>query len=31
MKTDRIKVSIEYTYHGLSRWVGMEASLDETI
>ena len=27
MNIDRIKVSVEYTYHGLSRWVGMEASL----
>lgn len=30
MNIDRIKVSVEYTYHGLSRWVGMEASLDES-
>lgn len=29
MHIDRIKISLEYTYHGLSRWVGMEASLSE--
>jgi len=30
MKINLIKYSHEYTFHGLSRWIGMEASIDES-
>jgi len=29
MKIDRIKYTREFTYHGISEWIGLEASIDE--
>lgn len=29
MKIDRVKFTREFTYHGISEWMGCEAGLDE--
>lgn len=29
MKVDRIKCTKEFSYHGFSEWIGMEASIEE--